>query len=54
MTDDIVFWSKDADKVDAPTIDPMVISAMIGPVLVRKILIDCGSFVNIIFKMTYD
>ena len=51
--DDIVFRNKDADKVEALTIDPMVISAMIGPALVG-ILIDCGSSVNIIFKKAYD
>lgn len=54
MTDDIMFQSRNADRVEAPTIYPMVISAMIDPVLVRKILIDHGSSVNIIFKKTYD
>ena len=54
MADDIVFRNGDADRVEAPTIDPFVISAMIGPALVWKILIDSGSYVNIIFKRAYD
>ena len=54
MMDDFSFRNRDADKVEAPTIDPMVISATIGPALVRRILIDCGSSVNIIFKKAYD
>ena len=54
MHDDIVFRNRDADKVEGPTIDPLVISATIGPTFVRRILIDCGSSVNIIFKKAYD
>ena len=54
MTDDIVFRSRDANMVEAPTIDSMVISATIGPAYVKRIMIDCGSSVNIIFKKTYD
>ena len=54
MTDDIVFRNRDADQVEAPTVDPMVISATIGPAYVKRILIDCGSSVNIIFKKAYD
>ena len=30
MTDDIVFRSRDADKVEASTINPMVVSTIIG------------------------
>lgn len=33
MTDDIVLRSRDADQVEVPTIDPMVISTLIGPAL---------------------
>ena len=54
MTDDIVFRNRDADQVEAPTIDPMVISTTIGPAYVKRILIDYGSSVNIIFKKVYD
>lgn len=50
MADDIVFENRDADKLEAPTIDPMVISAIIDLALVRRILVDCGNSVNIIFK----
>ena len=49
-----MFRKRDVDKVEAPMVDPMVISAMISPALVRRILIDCGSSVNIIFKKAYD
>ena len=40
MTNDIVFRSRDADKVEAPTVDPMVISATIGIAYVKRILIN--------------
>lgn len=43
MTYDIVFRNRDADKAEAPMIDPMVTSVMIGPALVRRILVDCGN-----------
>jgi len=54
MTNDIVFWSRDPDKMEAPTTDPMVISATIGLPLMRKILVDGGSSINIIFKKAND
>ena len=54
MTDDIMLRSLDADKVEASAIDPMVISATIGPAYVKRILIDCGRSINIIFKKAYD
>lgn len=38
----------------ALTLNPMVISAIIGPSLVGQILIDYGSSVNTIFKKAYD
>ena len=40
--------------MEAPTIDPMFISTTIGLAFVKRILIDCGSSVNIIFKKAYD
>lgn len=48
IADDIMFRKRAADKIEAPTIEPMVISTMIGPALVKRILIDCESSVNII------
>ena len=48
MTDDIVFRASNADRVESPTTDLMVISSLIGHALVKQILIDCGSSVNII------
>ena len=54
MTDDIVFRSKDADKIEAPTIDPLVISAQVGPAWIKRILVDSGNSVNILFKRAYD
>jgi hypothetical protein len=54
MMDDIMFRSRDADRVEVSTIGLMVISAIIGSALVKWILIDCGSSVNIIFKKAYD
>ena len=54
MADDIVFRSRDAERTEAPTTDPMVISATIGPALVKKILVDSGSSVNILMKKAYD
>ena len=50
MTDDIVFRNRDADKVEAPTIDPLVILAQVGPAWIKRILVDSGSSVNILFK----
>ena len=54
MTDDIIFRNRDADKVEAPTIDPLVISAQVGPAWMKRILVDSGSSVNILFKEAYD
>lgn len=38
----------------APTIDPLVILATIGPAIVRKGFVDCGSSDNVLFKKAYD
>lgn len=53
MSDDIIFWNKDADGVEAPMIDPLVIIVMIGLAIVWKVLVDCGSSVNMLFKNAY-
>ena len=54
MIDDIVFRNRDADKVEAPIIDPLVISAQVGLAWMKRILVDSGSSVNILFKRAYD
>lgn len=54
MTDDIVFRDRDADKVEAPTIDPLVTLAQVDPTWMQRILVDSGSSVNILFKRAYD
>jgi len=40
--------------IEASNIAPMVISAMIRQALVKKILVECGSLVNIILKQAYE
>lgn len=42
MTDDIVFRNRDADGVEAPTIDPLVISTTIGSLLYERCLSTVG------------
>ena len=54
MTNDIVFRDRDADRIEAPTIDPLVISDQVGPAWMKRILVDSGSYVNILFKRAYD
>ena len=54
FNDDIIFSSKDSMGVEAPTIDPLVISAGIGPATVKRVLVDCGASCNILFKKTFD
>lgn len=41
ITDEIVLKNRDADGVEASTFDPLMISAVIGPTTVRKVLFDC-------------
>jgi len=53
MTDDIMFRSRDIDKVEVPTIDSMENFFIIGHALMRNILIDSGSSINIIYKKVY-
>lgn len=52
MIDDVIFRNRDG--VEDPTIDPLVITTTIGSTIVRKVLVDCESSVNILFKTTYD
>ena len=40
FNDDIIFRVRDSMGVEAPTIDPLVISAGIGPAIVRSVLVD--------------
>lgn len=51
-TDDIVFSARDSLGIEAPTIDPLVISAGIGSATVRRVLVDCGASCNILFNKT--
>lgn len=41
-------------RVKTPTIDPLVISVQIAPACMKRILVDSGSSVNILFKRAYD
>ena len=52
--DDVIFRVRDSMGVEAPTIDPLVIYAGIGPAIVRRVLVDCGASCNILFKKTFD
>jgi len=52
--DDIIFRARDSTGTEAPTLDPMVITAGIGPAIVKWVLIDCGASCNILFKKTFD
>ena len=49
-----MFSTRDSLGIEAPTIDPLVISAGIGPATVRRVLVDCGASCNILFKKTFD
>jgi len=51
---DIMFNDSDLEGRQYPHIDPMVISARLGPVEIFRILIDIGSSVNILFKHTFS
>ena len=51
---DITFRDNDTDYVGSPTTDPLVISAQVGPAWMKRILIDCGSSVNILFIHAYN
>ena len=54
MFDDVVFRGRESIGVHAPTEDPLVITATIGPATVHKVLVDNGSSVNILFKKAFD
>ena len=54
MSDDVVFRNRDDSGVQSPTDDPLVITTTIGPTLVRKVLVDNGSSVNILFKKAFE
>lgn len=41
-------------QVEVPTLDPLVITAVIGSVAMKRILTDYESSINILFKKTYD
>jgi len=50
----IVFNDSDLEGRQYPHIDPMVISAWLGPAEVFRILVDTGSSVNILFKHAFN
>lgn len=50
MTDDIVF--RNSKGIEAPTFDFKVITAIVGPATMHRVLVDYGSSVNILFKKT--
>lgn len=50
---ELIFRNQDADGVEAPTIDPLVISAMVGPTVVRKVLVGF-EFSQHLFKKSYE
>lgn len=54
ITDGIVFRNGDSDDVELPTLDPMVVIVGIWPAVVRRVLVDDGSSVNILFRKTLD
>jgi len=51
---DIVFNDNDLEGRQYPHIDPMVISAWLGPAEMFRILVDTGSSVNILFKHAFS
>lgn len=54
IINDIMFRNRHADRVGTPITDPLVISAQVGHAWMKKILIDSGSSMNIIFKQAND
>jgi len=49
-----VFREKDSKGVVAPTVDPLVVTVGIGPAMVKRVLVDCGSSVNVLFRKTFN
>ena len=54
FNDDIVFRARDSVGIEAPTLNPLVITAGIRPATVKTVLVDCGASCNILFKKTFD
>ena len=52
--EEIAFGDKDCMGTDYPHTDALVISADIGLAKVHRILVDEGSSVSLLFKMTFD
>lgn len=53
VTNDVVFRNQDVNGVEASTLDPLMIMAMIRPTIVKQVLINYGKSLNILFKKTY-
>ena len=49
LQDDITFKDEDPTGIITPTEDPMVITIDLGPAIVRRVLVDSGASVNILF-----
>lgn len=47
--EDVVFKDRDSDGLLTPTVDPMVVTIGIGPAIVRRVLVDSGASVNVLF-----
>ena len=52
--EDVTFGRKDVEGMDYPHTDALVITAIIEPAIVSKLLVDNKSSVNILFKSTFD
>ena len=52
--EDVVFKDRDSDGLLTPTVDPMVITVGLGPAIVRRVLVDMGASVNVLFVNTFQ
>ena len=52
--EDVIFRDRDSDGMLVPTVDPMVITIGLGPAIVKKVLIDNGASVNVLFYSTFS
>jgi len=50
----VSFSRKDLDGTEYPHTDPLVISALLGPIQLKRIFVGNGSSVNVLFKHAFD
>jgi len=50
----VTFSKRDLDGTEYPHTDPLVISATLGTAVVKRIFVDNGSSVNVLFKHAFD